>query len=109
MCQRHRFLTEIKVQGAWIPRWGFETAWSGPFEILVGDPGAVKWVSPLEAGHFEAVKGGFEKHRQEVLLIAQFHHLGALIPGKVFSSNGEGHFGSAFEFHSHNFRVLAWV
>lgn len=95
---------------AWIPWYGIEVPWSGPFEILVGDPSAVRWVSPRDAGRFHAVEGGFEIGREQALFIAQFNHLGQLEPGKVFSADGQGHFGGwLFEFHNHDFRVLAWA
>lgn len=95
---------------AWIPWWGREVSWSGPFEILVGDQSAVRWVSPREAGRFHAVEGGFEGGSPNALLIAQFYHMGMSVPGKAFSSDDIGHFGWwQVEFHYRDFCVLAWT
>lgn len=95
--------------GAWIPWWGREIPWSGPFEILVGDPSAVQWVTPRDTGRFHAVEGGFETGSPNALLIAQFNHMGLFEPGKVFSTDYQGHFGWwLVEFHNRDFRVLAW-
>lgn len=98
-----------KTSGAWIPWWGRELAWTGPFEILVGDRSAVRWVSPRKAGKFHAVEGGFEGGTN-ALFIAQFDHMGMKVPGKAFSGGDVGHFGWwQVEFHYRDFRVLAWT
>ncbi|KIO23442.1 hypothetical protein M407DRAFT_27049 [Tulasnella calospora MUT 4182] len=94
---------------AWMPWWGREVACLGPFEILVGDQSAVRWVSPREAGRFYAVEGGFETGDPGALLIGQFNHMGMQVPGKVFSGGDEGYFGWwQAEFRNRDFRVLAW-
>ncbi|KAG8984291.1 hypothetical protein FRB90_005427, partial [Tulasnella sp. 427] len=74
---------------AFVPWYGKELPWEGPFEILVGDPKSVRWVSPRDSAPFHAVEGGFEKSRPDALLIAQFNHIGLLEPRKVFSADGQ--------------------
>lgn len=58
---------------------------------------------------FHAVEGGFETARPSALFIAQFNHMGMLVPGKAFSADYQGQFGWwTIEFHNRDFRVLAW-
>lgn len=94
---------------AWVPWRGGEIQWSGLFEILVGDQSAVRWVSPKDSGRFHAVEGGFETGRPTAMLIAQFNHENAVVPGKVFSGDNQGQFGWwGGETYASDFRVLAW-
>ncbi|KIO29566.1 hypothetical protein M407DRAFT_21305 [Tulasnella calospora MUT 4182] len=62
--------------------------WKEPYEILVGDFTAVRWVS-TGGGPFDAVEGGYEAHSPAALFIARAKVGRQLHPGKAFSG-GEG-------------------
>lgn len=95
---------------AWITWGGKEIICDGPYEVLVGDPAAVKWLSPRDAGQSRAVEGGFETSKEEALFIAQCSYMGSLVPGKVFAGAGQASFSWwGKEVQSDNFRVLAWT
>ncbi|KAG8944256.1 hypothetical protein FRC04_002052 [Tulasnella sp. 424] len=95
---------------AWIPWQGKELQWSGPFEILVGDRSAVRWVSPRDTGRFYAVEGGFELWHTNALFVSQSNHQGVLVAGKTFSADYEGRLGWwGQEVYERDFRILAWA
>ncbi|KAG8944257.1 hypothetical protein FRC04_002053 [Tulasnella sp. 424] len=95
---------------AWVPWQGKELQWSGPFEILVGDRSAVRWVSPRDTGRFYAVEGGFELWHTNALFVSQFNHQGALVAGKTFSADYVGRLGWwGEEVYDREFRILAWA
>lgn len=96
--------------GAWIPWYGKEVKWNGPFEVLVGDKSAVRWVKPQSAGKFTAVEGGFEVKNNKALLIALCDAKKWAQPGKVFSSESKAYYPYAGVEHcAENFCVLAWA
>ncbi|KAG8940438.1 hypothetical protein FRC04_005265 [Tulasnella sp. 424] len=94
---------------AWIVWSGKEIPWSGPFEVLVGDHSAVRWIKPQSSGPFKAVEGGFEAKKGKASLVARFD-LGTMIqPGKAFAGEPHGSYGWWLkEYYQGDFRVLAW-
>ncbi|KAG8896067.1 hypothetical protein FRC00_006546, partial [Tulasnella sp. 408] len=54
----------------YIPWYSKELPWEGPYEILVGDSSAVRWVSTADCP-FVAVEGGYEADSPAALFIAR--------------------------------------
>ncbi|KAG8960446.1 hypothetical protein FRC05_006842 [Tulasnella sp. 425] len=95
----------------YIPWYNKELPWKGPYEILVGDQTAVRWVSPGE-GSFAAVEGGYEATFPAALLIAQTEMEGTLQPGKAFSGDRGAYFGWRWDEHwrwNNDVKILAWA
>ncbi|KIO27971.1 hypothetical protein M407DRAFT_6982 [Tulasnella calospora MUT 4182] len=82
----------------------------GPYEILVGDSAAVRWVRP-NSGALTAVEGGFEVHKENALLITQTERDGNWLPGKGFLGDNYALFGWEMDEERvslEKFSVLTW-
>ncbi|KAG8895025.1 hypothetical protein FRC00_008122, partial [Tulasnella sp. 408] len=104
--------------GKYVPRnarvciswYGKEIHHNGPFEILVGDATAVHWVSP-KADPFVGVEGGFETAFESALLVVRAKEPSLWEPGKAFSADYQGYFGSNGKEYRRpidQMQVLAW-
>ncbi|KAG8903230.1 hypothetical protein FRC01_009287, partial [Tulasnella sp. 417] len=95
---------------SFIPWYGKELPYDGPFEVLVGDATALRWVCPKEGG-FVAVEGGFEAAFESALLVARVKEGDFWEPGKVFSADYRAYFGWYSNEHQRpieKVEVLAW-
>lgn len=98
------------VAESFVPWYGKEELYSGPFEVLVGDNTAVRWVYPKDNA-FVAVEGGFEAAFESALLVARVREGAAWLPGKVFSAGHQAYFGWYWKEHRRpieGVQVLAW-
>lgn len=96
----------------YVPWYGKELPWEGPYEILVGDSTAVRWVSTADVP-FVAVEGGCEADSSlAALFIARTKAGGSLQPGKAFSGAPGAYVGWCWKEHwcwNRDIEILAWA
>ncbi|KAG8957227.1 hypothetical protein FRC00_004288, partial [Tulasnella sp. 408] len=95
----------------YIPWYGKELPWEGPYEILVGDSSAVRWVSTADCP-FVAVEGGYEADSSAALFIARTKLEGTVQPGKAFSGAPGAYVGWWWKEHwcwNRDIEILAWA
>ncbi|KAG8928269.1 hypothetical protein FRC01_006194, partial [Tulasnella sp. 417] len=91
--------------------YGQEYLCRAPYEILVGRPNSVRWVTP-SSGSFAAVEGGFKTLSEPVLLIAGADQDGNWQLGKAFSGQLHAFIGwpwREYRREIHDVKILTWA